>query len=172
MTHSGGQEEPRIGVIVSTELQPVGVLGALAGAPADVWRLTKASIGSMAHVFGPDGIARIGHLLFTNAPRRSTDPASIVGVSRFAGEAAQQGNIGLLFEMFAFVNVFIGLLNLLPLPPFDGGHLAVLAVEKVRGKTVDARKLVPVSAVVLSFFVMFTVAVVILDLIKPVQLRP
>ena len=51
--------------------------------------------------------------------------------------------------MFAFVNVFVGLLNLLPLPPFDGGHLAVLAVEKIRGKPVDVRKLVPVSAVVL-----------------------
>jgi len=47
--------------------------------------------------------------------------------------------------------VFIGFLNLLPLPPFDGGHLAILAVEKIRGKAVDMRKVIPVSAAVAAF---------------------
>jgi membrane-associated protease RseP (regulator of RpoE activity) len=172
LTRDGGREQPRIGVVVSPEQRPVGVLAAVTGAPGEVWRLTRASVGNMARVFGPDGVARIGRLLFTNAQRTPNDAESIVGVSRVAGQVAQQGNVGLLFEMFAFVNVFIGLLNLLPLPPFDGGHLAVLIVEKIRGRAVDARRLVPVSAVVLTFFVMFTLAVVILDLVKPIQLRP
>jgi membrane-associated protease RseP (regulator of RpoE activity) len=74
--------------------------------------------------------------------------------------------------MFAFINLFIGLLNLLPLPPFDGGHLAVLLIEKIRGRGVDMRKMVPVSAVVLVFFVMFTMATVFLDLTKPLQVSP
>jgi membrane-associated protease RseP (regulator of RpoE activity) len=68
--------------------------------------------------------------------------------------------------------VFIGLLNLLPLPPFDGGHLAVLAIEKVRGKTIDMRKLVPISAVVAAFFILFTFAVMYLDIAKPINLAP
>jgi membrane-associated protease RseP (regulator of RpoE activity) len=65
------------------------------------------------------------------------------------------------------VNVFVGLLNLLPLPPFDGGHLAVLAIEKIRGRPVDMRKVIPVSAAVAAFFIIFTVAVVYVDLVKP-----
>jgi membrane-associated protease RseP (regulator of RpoE activity) len=68
--------------------------------------------------------------------------------------------------------VFIGLLNLLPLPPFDGGHLAVLAIEKVRGKTIDMRKLVPISAAVAAFFILFTFAVIYLDIAKPINLAP
>jgi membrane-associated protease RseP (regulator of RpoE activity) len=68
--------------------------------------------------------------------------------------------------------VFIGLLNLLPLPPFDGGHLAVLAVERIRGRAVDMRKLVPISAAVAAFFVLFTFAVVYLDIAKPFTLSP
>ena len=65
------------------------------------------------------------------------------------------------------MNVFVGLLKLLPLPPFDGGHLTVLAIEKVRGRPVDMRRVVPVSAAVAAFFIVFTVAVVYVDLIKP-----
>jgi membrane-associated protease RseP (regulator of RpoE activity) len=95
-----------------------------------------------------------------------------VGISRVAGEVARTGQVALLLQMFAFINLFIGLLNLLPLPPFDGGHLAVLLIEKIRGRGVDMRKMVPVSAVVLVFFVMFTMATVFLDLTKPLQVSP
>jgi membrane-associated protease RseP (regulator of RpoE activity) len=70
------------------------------------------------------------------------------------------------------VTVFIGLINLLPLPPFDGGHLAVIAIEKVRGKAIDIRKLIPISAVVMGFFVLFVVATVFLDIVKPLPLSP
>ncbi|MEX2101977.1 MAG: site-2 protease family protein, partial [Actinomycetota bacterium] len=63
-------------------------------------------------------------------------------------------------------------LNLLPLPPFDGGHLAVLVIEKIRGKRVDVRRLVPIAAVVLTFFVLFTSAAVLVDITKPLQLGP
>jgi membrane-associated protease RseP (regulator of RpoE activity) len=65
------------------------------------------------------------------------------------------------------VNVFVGFLNLLLLPPFDGGHLALLAIEKVRGRPVDMRRVVPVSAAVAAFFILFTIAVVYVDLTKP-----
>lgn len=168
----GEGEKPRIGVLIAYANEPVGVVGAIAGAPGQVWDITRLAVSSMGRVFGPEGIARLGELLFTDAPRESTDAASIVGVSQAAGVVAEESGIGQLFLMFAFVNVFIGLLNLLPLPPFDGGHLAVLAVERIRGRKVDARKLVPVSAVVLTFFVMFTSAVVVLDLTKPLDLSP
>ena len=53
------------------------------------------------------------------------------------------------FTLFATVVVFIGLLNLLPFPPLDGGHVAIALIEKVRGKRIDMKKVVPVSAVVL-----------------------
>jgi membrane-associated protease RseP (regulator of RpoE activity) len=65
------------------------------------------------------------------------------------------------------VNVFVGFLNLLPLPPFDGGHLALLAIEKVRGRPVDMRRVVPISAAIAAFFILFTVAVVYVDIVKP-----
>ena len=65
------------------------------------------------------------------------------------------------------MNVFVGVLNLLPLPPFDGGHLALLVVEKLLGRPVDMRKVVPVSAAVAAFLIVFTIAVVYVDIVKP-----
>jgi len=62
--------------------------------------------------------------------------------------------------------------NLVPLPPFDGGHLAVLAIEKIRGKQIDMRKLIPISAVVIAFFVVFVVATMLLDITKPLNVSP
>ena len=72
-----------------------------------------------------------------------------------------------MLVLFGLVNVFVGFINLLPLPPFDGGHLAILAIEKVRGRAIDLRKIVPISAAVAAFFIVFTIAVVYVDLVKP-----
>ena len=66
----------------------------------------------------------------------------------------------------------MGLLNLVPLPPFDGGHLAALGIEKVRHKKVDMRKMIPVSAAVLALLIPFAAAIFYLDIVKPVKLFP
>jgi len=65
--------------------------------------------------------------------------------------------------------IFIGLMNLLPLPPLDGGHLAVVAWESVTGRKVDVRKLIPVAAAVISFFVIIFIAVLYLDIARPIK---
>ena len=77
----------------------------------------------------------------------------------------------MLFYFFGFVTVFIGLINLLPLPPFDGGHLAVLSIEKVRGgRAIDMRKLIPVSATVWRSSSRSWSPRSILDVTKPITL--
>lgn len=173
MSDVGGITIPRIGIVLDSEATVrEGPLAVAVDAGREVWAGVVTSLHQFAHIFGPDGLGRIGDLLFTDAPRQPTDPTSVIGVGRASGSLTSSGQAVYLLWMFAVINIFIGLLNLLPLPPFDGGHLAVLGVEKVRGRPMDIRRLVPVSAVVLVFFVMFTAAVVLLDLTKPLQLGP
>ena len=74
--------------------------------------------------------------------------------------------------MFAYVTLFIGIINLVPLPPFDGGHLAILLLEKARGRKIDMRKVVPVSAAVLLFLGFFVISTMVLDIWKPVPIGP
>ena len=56
-----------------------------------------------------------------------------MGISQQVGATGADGDWGAILYFFGFVTVFVGLVNLLPLPPFDGGHLAVLLIEKIRG---------------------------------------
>ncbi|CAN5278337.1 M50 family metallopeptidase [soil metagenome] len=130
--------------------------------------ITKAVVVRLGDVFGPAGLRRIGQLLAGSEPRTSDDVVSVVGAVRLSAEAGQAGAWDALFQLFVLFNVFVGILNLLPLPPLDGGHLAVLAVEKIRRRPVDARKLIPLTALVAGFMILFALSVVYLDIVNPI----
>ncbi len=159
----------RIGVELSAQYAHPSLIGSVVGGIKLVGDTITGSIKQIGQVFGPHGVNRIGHLLFTNTPRTTSDPTTVIGIGQQVGHTGAAGDWGDILFMLAYVTVFIGLVNLLPLPPFDGGHLAVLAIEKVRGKAVDMRKLIPVSAVVMGFLVVFVVANAYLDIMKPIQ---
>ena len=156
--------QARIGVIIGVGNVTVGPAGAVTKAGAVTGQLSWQVIKRLGQVFGPQGIGRVFDLLFGGAERRSTDVTSVYGIGRVVSQAPSLADV--LF-IFVSVNVFVGILNLVPLPPFDGGHLAVLAYEKIRRRKVDMRRLVPVTAVVAAFLVLFMVSVLYLDIVKP-----
>lgn len=65
--------------------------------------------------------------------KTAADVAGPIGVAQMAGEVAQLGIIPLL-QFAAFLSINLGLINLLPVPVLDGGHVVTLAVEGIRGK--------------------------------------
>lgn len=72
--------------------------------------------------------------------------AGPVRVAQLGGETmAAYGLAGLLF-LTALLSVNIGLINLLPIPVLDGGHLLFLAIESLRGRPVS-RRLYRISAI-------------------------
>jgi membrane-associated protease RseP (regulator of RpoE activity) len=131
------------------------------------WDISVAVVQRMGQVFGPAGIHRIVELL-GGAPRSTSDVGTVVGTARLAGQAAAQADWADLLVLFATVNIFVGILNLLPIPPFDGGHVAVALWEKATRRRVDTRKLMPVAALVLGFLVLFSLSVFYLDLVNPI----
>lgn len=95
-------------------------------------------------------------------------PVGLVGAARLAGQATSGGAIESLVSFLGYFIVFVGVINLAPLPPLDGGHLLVLALEKVSRRKIDPKKVLPVAGVVLGFFVMLTFALLFLDLARPI----
>lgn len=167
-----GKMVPRLGVLMGPgevlERSRSGPLSVFWDSALLLWAIVTQTFHHIAQVFGPQGIGRLFSLLFGNAQRSMNDPFSVVGGARIASQAAQSGQFDAFVALFVSFNVFVGLLNLVPLPPFDGGHLAILGIEKVRGKKVDLRKVIPVSAVVAGLLIAFMVAVVYLDFVKPI----
>jgi membrane-associated protease RseP (regulator of RpoE activity) len=168
-TNEDGDPTGRIGVELQVVTTRMGPLTAIKEGVLEVGRTIEESIHQIGRVFSPAGISRTFGLLFNDQARDPTrDSTSVVGISQQVGSIGSDGDWAVLFYFFGFITVFIGLINLLPLPPFDGGHLAVLLIEKIRGgRAIDMRKLIPVSATVLAFFVTFVVATMILDVTKP-----
>ena len=63
-----------------------------------------------------------------------------IGVAQMAGEVAQLGLMPLL-QFAAFLSINLGLINLLPVPVLDGGHIVTLAVEGLRGKPLQPKQM-------------------------------
>jgi regulator of sigma E protease len=77
-------------------------------------------------------------MLFTGAVGVQ-DLSGPVGIFKMTGEFAQQG-LAVLIKWAAVLSINLGLFNLLPLPALDGGRLAFLLVEALRGRPVDPHK--------------------------------
>jgi regulator of sigma E protease len=75
-------------------------------------------------------------LIFSNTMEMITGKVPIeiagpLGIAQMTGEAAKLGFFNLLY-FTAILSIFIGLFNLLPIPILDGGHIIILAIEKLR----------------------------------------
>jgi membrane-associated protease RseP (regulator of RpoE activity) len=125
------------------------------------------------------------------AKDRANTPAgnvsSVVGVADVTGDVTQaaipwQAKVSLVLFLIASLNIFVGLFNLLPLLPLDGGHLAVVIYERIRAwfnrlrhrpdpGLVDVQKLVPVSMLVFAVLVGFGTLLIAADIFNPVHLQ-
>lgn len=88
-----------------------------------------------------------------------------VGIAVMAGKAASKGLLNLCY-FTGVLSMSIGIMNLLPLPALDGGHLVVLLVETIRRKPVRPRLYQVATAVGLALFLAFTVVVTYRDVAK------
>jgi membrane-associated protease RseP (regulator of RpoE activity) len=134
-----------------------------------VGKATWNSVTAIPKIF-TQGVGRTFSVLFSDEPRRADDPTSLVGVSQQIGVAGDRGDWALFLGFAAYVTVFIGVVNLVPLPPLDGGHLLLLVWEKLTGRQADYRKLVPISAAVIVFLSIFAIATVFLDITEPLPI--
>jgi len=160
-----------LGVGPQPEIETYGFGEAVTHSGERVWDMTVRSVMGVPQVFAQVFNGDIFNALGGEGEREAEDsPIGIVGASRIVGESANRGEYTAIFEMIAAFTIFVGLMNLLPLPPLDGGHLAVVAWEAITKRKVDIRKLIPVSAAVIGFFIILFVAVLYLDLARPVNL--
>ena len=140
-----------------------------------------SGVEGVGKIFSPSGfrawVDNVSSLTDDDAvtPARSNERViSPVGVVRSADEIVA-GSVPNALALFATINVFVGLINLVPLPPFDGGHIVVALYERVRsrgGRTyrVDYARLLPVAVAVISVMLMLGVTSLLLDIVRPVEL--
>ncbi|WP_067800509.1 M50 family metallopeptidase [Actinomadura formosensis] len=124
------------------------------------------------------------------SPARESTPGgqvgSVVGATEvsgqiFSSQSSARDKLALYLSLVVSVNIFLGAVNVLPLLPLDGGHLAVVAYERlragvnrIRGRpdpgTVDMTKLLPLTYLVVLLLVGFGVLLILADLFNPLRL--
>jgi len=118
--------------------------------------------------------------------RDPTGPVGLVGVGRIGADigdapAPVTTRLGQLLVLLAGLNVSLGVFNLVPLLPLDGGHVALTWFETLRSRLarlrrrpdpgpVDVRRLMPVTNLVVAFFVVSTLLLVFADVVNPIRL--
>jgi membrane-associated protease RseP (regulator of RpoE activity) len=114
-------------------------------------------------------------------PRDPDSPMSVVGASIIGGDAAEQGQWLMFGLLLAALNFFIGVFNLLPLLPLDGGHIAVNLYERVRdfvrgrlGRTkmppVDYTRLLPITYAFIVVLGAISLLTITADIVNPIRL--
>jgi membrane-associated protease RseP (regulator of RpoE activity) len=155
-----------------------GPVAAIAATGDFSWMMVKGTFAALGRI--PDKVPALWHSI-TGSERDPDTPISVVGASRLGGEAIANGVPELFLMIFISLNVFIGIFNLLPLLPVDGGHIAIAWYERVRSwiyarlnkpdpGRVDYYKLMPVTYAVILIGGAFTLLTITADVVNPITI--
>lgn len=106
----------KIGIAPKVVVRKFGPVGAVRESLSQTWAMTRQTFD----VVGRLVTAQI-------SPKTMMGP---LGIAQASGDAARGGALS-LFYLVALISLQVGILNLFPLAPLDGGHLAILTVEGV-----------------------------------------
>lgn len=179
----GGQQQPStVGAIgvgaVKVAPTHYGVFSAIPATVAFAGDLT-GEVGK-ALVAIPTKVGALVHAI-GGGQRDPQTPMSVVGASIIGGDTVDHGLWVAFWFFLAQLNLILGAINLVPLLPFDGGHIAIAVFEKIRNLVRSARgmvaaapvnylKLMPATYVVLVFVVGYMLLTVTADLVNPIRL--
>lgn len=170
-----------VGISSTQEVQqqPITATGPM------VWQSISGVGDIIIHL--PQRMGDVLNAAFGPGERDPNGPISVVGVGRIAGEVAASDQIPFvskgasLFAVLGSLNIALFVINLVPLMPLDGGHVVTALWEGIRrffaklfGRPdpgpVDAAKLMPLTFVVVIFFMAMSAILIYADIVKPANL--
>ena len=175
-----------LGIINKFGTKRIGLFKSVTSSAQLTWNLTTTSAKSLVQL--PTKIPALWGQTFGGEKRDQNGLVGVVGVARVSGQAASSGDLtpserlGTFILIVASLNIFVGLFNLLPILPLDGGHMAVAIADEIRalfarlrGKArpaaIDVKVLTPITAVVFVVLAALTVLLLIADIFNPISLN-
>ncbi|MEY3684493.1 MAG: hypothetical protein RLZZ394_324 [Actinomycetota bacterium] len=180
-----GETRGVIGIISSYGIVRLGPIEGTIESARFVGDVVKGSATALVRL--PVMIPDLINQTFGDEERDPEGLVGVVGVARTTGEISSSerldfhGKVVFFLLIVAGLNIFVGIFNLLPILPLDGGHMAVAIVDGVRranakrkGRTapppVDVEKLTPITLIVVVLMISLTVLLLLADIINPVRL--
>ncbi len=165
----------KIGILVGTPSVTSSALGSIPRSFRWVGHYLSVAANSLGTTLSSTWNVLIHPSVSSHSVINDQRAMSIVGAARIASEAARTGP-GPVLLIFVELNLFIGIFNMLPLPILDGSHFAIALYEKIRSLIrnspyrADFSKLIPLSYIMMTVFVILGVSLIYLDIVKPINI--
>jgi membrane-associated protease RseP (regulator of RpoE activity) len=148
----------------------LGVIESVGQSIADIGETITSSVKGVVVALNP--MNSIRHLTKSPDATLETRPTTVVGVSEFSGTVGRSDGLKGVLVLLASINVFVGVFNMFPLLPFDGGHAAIAVYERVRSRKgrlykADINKMVPLATLVVGLLSLLLLTGLYLDITQP-----
>ena len=176
----------RIGIYSTIGKERDSFLTATTESGKAIWVLTRESAKSLVAL--PTKVPDLFSQTFLGEERDPNGLVGVVGAARVSGEAVGSERLNTNERLTTFIllvaslNIFVGLFNLLPILPLDGGHMAVAIADefralfaRLRGRArpapINVNVLTPITLVVVALLGILTVILLLADIFNPISLN-
>ena len=186
LTDIDGTKRYVLGIVNDVGLKRSGVLLSLKNSAIVTKDFLTESVKSLGKL--PEKIPALWGATVRGEERDANGLVGVVGVARVSGEAVGSDKLTPMERLATFVlivaslNIFVGIFNLLPILPLDGGHMAVAIADEIRAfiarlrgrprpAPIDVTVLTPITMVVFVVLATLTLLLLVADVINPVTLN-
>jgi len=186
LTDIDGTKRYVLGIVNDVGLKRSGLSVSLKNSAIVTKSFLTESVKSLAKL--PEKVPALWGATVRGEERDANGLVGVVGVARVSGEAVGSDKLTPMERLATFVlivaslNIFVGIFNLLPILPLDGGHMAVAIADEIRAffarlrgrprpAPIDVTVLTPVTMVVFVILASLTLLLLVADVINPVILN-
>jgi membrane-associated protease RseP (regulator of RpoE activity) len=186
LTDIDGTKRYVLGIVNDVGLKRSGLLLSIKNSAVVTRDFLTESVRSLGKL--PEKIPALWGATVRGEERDANGLVGVVGVARVSGEAVGSDKLTPMERLATFVlivaslNIFVGVFNLLPILPLDGGHMAVAIADEIRAflarlrgrprpAPIDVTVLTPITMVVFVVLATLTLLLLVADVINPVTLN-
>jgi membrane-associated protease RseP (regulator of RpoE activity) len=186
LTDIDGSKRYVLGIVNDVGLKRSGLLLSIKNSAIVTRDFLTESVRSLGKL--PEKIPALWGATVRGEERDANGLVGVVGVARVSGEAVGSDKLTPMERLATFVlivaslNIFVGVFNLLPILPLDGGHMAVAIADEIRAflarlrgrprpAPIDVTVLTPITMVVFVVLATLTLLLLVADVINPVTLN-
>jgi regulator of sigma E protease len=112
------------GIVPQTKILKLGLGGALRYSVKENWRMLRFAFAAIGRMFRPEGSVK--------------ELSGPINIARISGEMLQRGWVATV-SLMAMISLQLGIMNLLPIPVLDGGHIMILLIEGIARRDLSLR---------------------------------
>jgi len=168
-SQESGAEQGFLGIAPTWESRSLGLGEAVSTATSQIGEAVLITFRAVGQLVNPSSLGELASGIFGGEVSPDNRPVSPIGLANIGAQIGERG-VADVVRLLAYLNIVLGVFNLIPAYPLDGGHVAVALYEKVFRRRARPSVLISIAAGVTVLVIFLGVAALVLDVIDPIRL--